>query len=50
MNRFINLNLLAHPLNWATVFIWMVFFGFTVAILEPVLLRRSSAGTPASGG
>lgn len=50
MNRFVNLKLLSHPLNWATVFIWMVFFGFTVAILEPVLRNQSSAGTPASGG
>lgn len=46
MNRFVNLNILSHPANWATVFVWMFFFAFTVALLEPKLLSHLNTGTP----
>ena len=30
MDNFINLRILAHPLNWLTVLLWLVAIGFLV--------------------
>lgn len=37
MNRFVNLNILMHPVNWFTVLLFMLLFAMTVHILEPLI-------------
>lgn len=37
MNRVINLGMLSHPLNWITLAIWLLLFGFVLSIFDTKL-------------
>ncbi len=34
MDRFVNLGLMKHPLNWLTLFAWVAVFGFLIHIFD----------------
>jgi hypothetical protein len=38
MNSFVNLGLMAHPLNWITMLVWLVIIGFTIHMFHPALM------------
>jgi len=43
----VNWRLLRHPMNWVTVFVWMLFFGMAILIIDPVLPHPPSS--PSNG-
>lgn len=34
MNRFVNLKILANPLNWLTMIVWITIIGILLAVSE----------------
>lgn len=48
MNRFVNLGMLSHPVNWGTLLVWLVLLGFVVHQFHPKLMGMYSQ--PQSGG
>lgn len=37
MDRFVNIKMMAHPLNWITLLIWLTFLGVVIYMVDPYL-------------
>lgn len=43
-SRFVNLPLLANPLNWLTLFVWVFILGYLVHTFDPHLRQSYGKG------